>query len=435
MALRMARQRSIHDLTTVFEQIELHEMGYRKYVERMPRQHWLCPGCRRTLFTQEIRGKKIPFFQRSITSTTPPRQSSGAPFPSLNESTAISQSIPLPADPLPSQSSTSTEITRRRSKTKSATLWTYCELAKPRLAVLIALSTMSAYAIAPYPASLPTLLFLSSGTLLCIASANTFNMLYEPEFDAMMSRTRNRPLVRKALTPTQAKTFGIGTGIAGLTILSAGVNPTVALLGAGNIILYSGIYTPLKRKTILNTWVGAVVGGIPPLMGWAACSPEASLLSHPGGLLLAGILYAWQFPHFNALAYTMRHDYASAGYCMMCVVNPGMNTRVALRYSIAMMPLCWGLVACGLVDPWYLVDSTIVNAWVIWKAFQFWKYEGEKGSARGLFFAGLIQLPAVLILAMLHKDGLWDWLWGSEDQMENSQLEDGETSMSVTAKM
>ena len=166
-------------------------------------------------------------------------------------------------------------------------------------------------------------------------------------------------------------------------------------------------------------------------MGWAACSPDGSLFSHPGGLLLAGLLYAWQFPHFNSLAYTMRHDYARAGYKMMSVVNPGMNTRVALRHSIAMLPLCWGLVACGLVDPWYLVDSTIVNVWVVWKAYKFWKEEGEKGSARGLFFAGLIQLPAVLILAMLHKDGLWDWLWGSDDQIEDPLLEPTENSMIV----
>jgi protoheme IX farnesyltransferase len=247
-------------------------------------------------------------------------------------------------------------------------------------------------------------------------------MIAEPEFDGMMARTRNRPLVRKALTPTQAKTFGITTGIAGVTILSAGVNPIVALLGAGNIFLYAAVYTPLKRRTIVNTWVGAVVGGIPPLMGWAACSPDGSLISHPGGLLLGALLYAWQFPHFNALAYTMRHDYARAGYQMMSVTNPALNTRVALRYSIACLPICWGLVACGLCDPWYLLDSTLVNAWVCYKAWQFWREGGDKGTARGLFFACLVQLPAILVLAMLHKEGLWDWLW-EENTEEHSVLE------------
>jgi heme o synthase len=149
-------------------------------------------------------------------------------------------------------------------------------------------------------------------------------------------------------------------------------------------------------------------------MGWAACSPAGSLLSHPGGLILAGILYSWQFPHFNSLAWSMRHDYARAGYKMMPVTHPDLNTRVALRYSIAIIPLCWGLVACGLVDQWYLVDSTIINSWVCYKAWKFWKYTGEGGSARGLFFACLVQLPVILVLAMLHKDGLWDWIWEHE---------------------
>jgi heme o synthase len=253
-----------------------------------------------------------------------------------------------------------------------------------------------------------------------VASANTFNMIAEPDFDAIMARTRNRPLVRGTLSLVQAKTFGLATGAAGVGILAVGVNPTVAALGLGNIVLYAGIYTPLKRLTILNTWVGAVVGGIPPLMGWTACSPSAAILLHPGGLILAFILYAWQFPHFNAFSYMSRKDYAAAGYKMMSVTHPKMNTRVALRYSIAMVPLCWGLVACGLVDPWYLVDSTIVNSWVCYKAWRFWREKGENGSARQLFFAGLMQLPAVLILAMLHKEGLWDWIWDKETIEENA---------------
>ena len=377
----------------------------------------MCVECRRKLFTQVIRGKQVPFFQRSITSTSDRLNATAAP--------ELEKPIHSPSATtlLSIRHTTDNERPSRRTKTTtSPTLWTYMELGKPRLSALIVLSTMSAYALAPYPASLPILLFLSTGTYLCSAGANTFNMVAEPEFDAIMSRTRNRPLVRKALTPVQAQTFGIATSITGIGILAA-INPVVALLGAGNIVLYAGIYTPLKRITILNTWVGAVVGGIPPLIGWAACSPDGSILSHPGGLLLAGLLYAWQFPHFNALAYTMRHDYARAGYKMMPVTNPELNTRVALRYSIACIPLCWGLVACGLVDPWYLVDSTIVNGWVCWRAYKFWKYGGERGSARGLFFACLIQLPVVLILAMLHKDGLWDWLWKEEEIKDGNEIE------------
>lgn len=376
----------------------------------------VCMKCRRKLYTQVIRGKSVPFFQRSFAST--PVQFSGAASPAIAQPppSPIKEAITQPPTIEPLETTASPSARRRQDVVaKSPTIWTFIELGKPRLSVLIVLSTMSAYAIAPYPASLPTLLFLSTGTYLSVTGANTFNMISESDYDGLMSRTRNRPLVRKALTPSQATVFGIATSVAGVSILAA-INPVVALLGAGNIILYAAIYTPLKRQTILNTWVGAIVGGIPPLMGWAACSPDGSILSHPGGLLLAALLYAWQFPHFNALAYTMRHDYARAGYKMMPVSHPELNTRVALRYAIAIVPLCWGLVACGLVDPWYLVDSTIVNGWACWHAWRFWRQGGEGGSARGLFFTSLVQLPAILILAMLHKDGLWDWLWEKDEE-------------------
>lgn len=416
MALRSLRQRPILLATHPFDHTSI------RVRLRNPNSPWhaiqsnTCTACRRKLHAGALRGTSaVPFFQRSFTSsTTDPLVPSSSPPP------LAPQSIDLP---LQSQTLTDRRRLRRAaSESKSPTLKTYFELSKPRLSFLIVLSTMSAYAIAPYPASLPTLLFLSTGTYLCVAGANTFNMLAEPEFDALMSRTRNRPLVRKALTPTQATVFGVATSIAGVGILSA-INPVVAALGAGNIVLYAWVYTPLKRRTILNTWVGSVVGGIPPLMGWAACSPDGDILSHPGGLLLAGLLFSWQFHHFNALSYTTRHDYARAGYKMMSVTNPALNARVALRYSLACIPLCWGLVACGLVDPFYLIDSTAVNVWIAWRAYKFWRDGGEKGSARGLFFAGLIQLPAVLVLAMLHKVGLWDWLWEGEDEGLEGEVE------------
>lgn len=419
MALRLARQRSILLPASIFEVSVCRGCGASR-LERFARHTVWTRDQRR--FTQVIQGKKVPFFQRSITST--PNRLSTATTAVQEVPDSISHSVPPATSSPPTQN---VSVIRRKSIATSPTVWTYLELSKPRLSVLILLTTMSAYALAPYPTSLPTLLFVSTGTFLCIASANTFNMISEPEFDALMSRTRNRPLVRNALTVPQAKTFGIATCVAGITILGAGVNPVVAALGAGNIFLYAAVYTPLKRRTIVNTWVGAVVGAIPPLMGWAACS-DGSLISHPAGLLLAALLYAWQFPHFNALSYTMRHDYARAGYKMMAATNPQLNARVALRYSIACLPICWGLVACGLVDPWYLLDSTLVNGWVCWQAWKFWREGGEKGSARGLFFASLVQLPAILVLAMLHKVGLWDWLW-DDDAEELAAVETEQDEM------
>ncbi|KAI5809109.1 protoheme IX farnesyltransferase mitochondrial precursor [Peziza echinospora] len=317
--------------------------------------------------------------------------------------------------------------------------FTYLSLTKPRLTVLVVLSAACSYALFPLPPLLAsadtpslstlTLLYLTVGTTLASASANTFNMYLEPKFDAQMSRTRNRPLARGLLTQRQALIFAILTGGAGTLALWFGVNPTVSGLGALNIFLYAGVYTPLKRISIANTWIGAVVGGIPPLMGWAAAAggtstivPSATnaagvaanwmdepiaLLSHPGSWILAMILFSWQFPHFCALSTPIAAEYKNAGYQMMSWKNPALNTRVALRYSLLTFPLCFGLTYVGVTDYGFVFTSSIVNAWLVKEAWTFWKSGGAGGSARGLFWASVWHLPVVMVLAMVHKEGLW----------------------------
>ena len=313
-------------------------------------------------------------------------------------------------------------------------LTTYLSLSKPRLSFLIVLTTTTAYSLYPVPAlllpsttaapslSTLTLLFLTSGTALSCASANALNMLFEPSFDAKMSRTRNRPLVRKLISPTGALIFAVATGVSGLGALYYGVNPTVAFLSGLNIFLYAGVYTPMKRYSVLNTWVGALVGGIPPLMGWAAAAGQSASASGSwsellfgegsvGGWLLAGLLFAWQFPHFNALSWTIREEYRNAGHRMLAWVNPRMNGRVALRYSVLCFPICVGLWYVGVTDAGFLVTSSVVNAWLVREAWRFWRREGQGGTARRLFWASVWHLPVVMVLAMVHKQGLWDRLW------------------------
>merc|ERR1719266_2468702 len=114
------------------------------------------------------------------------------------------------------------------------------------------------------------------------------------------------------------------------------VNPLTATLSLANLVLYTCIYTPMKRVSILNTWVGSVVGAVPPLIGWSAATGGLE----PGAFVLAGILFSWQFPHFNSLSWDLRPDYSRAGYRMMSVTHPDLCKRVALRYSIACMGLC-----------------------------------------------------------------------------------------------
>ena len=296
----------------------------------------------------------------------------------------------------------------------SPSLQAYLELSKPQLSILVVLTAMSSYALAPFPASatLPSLVTLTAGTTLCSASANAINQWVEPTYDAQMARTRNRPLPRGALLPHQALTFASVTGIVGVSTLYLGLNPATAFLGLANIVLYAGFYTYLKRISIANTWVGSIVGAIPPLMGWAACAPDAmAIITHPAGLCLAGILFAWQFPHFNSLSWNMRAEYARAGYRMTSVTHPDMNARVALRWSLACFPLSWGLVACGTVVPAFAITSVIVNLGMTFRAYQFWRHKTDQ-TARRLFFASIMHLPALLCLAMLSKTTLWESILG-----------------------
>lgn len=320
-------------------------------------------------------------------------------------------------------------------RTSLRRLLTSClSLSKPRLSFLMVLTTAAAYSLYPIPdlllpsttisssLSAMTLVLLTTGTALCSASANALNMVLEPEHDAKMSRTRNRPIVRGLIGKKGAVVFASAAGLVGTGCLWLGVNPTVAFLGALNIGLYAGIYTPLKRISSFNTWVGALVGGIPPLMGWAAAAGQNAtidggwselLFSHSsiGGWLLAGLLYAWQFPHFNGLSWTIREEYKHAGHRMLAWTNPRMNGRVALRYAVLLFPICAGLWWFEITDQRFLITSSIVNAWIVREAWRFWKREGQRGSARGLFWASIWHLPVIMVLAMVHKKGLWEGIW------------------------
>ncbi|KAI1432572.1 UbiA prenyltransferase family-domain-containing protein [Xylaria sp. CBS 124048] len=373
--------------------------------------------------------------------------SASSPTSSQDGEAAAEHVLPVNASSILTAASTKQTGSLRRQLTL------YLSLSKPRLTVLVVLTAMAPYALYPIPDFLSpsigldtpslsplTLAFLTVGTALCSASANTLNMLYEPAWDAMMSRTRNRPIVRGLISQRKALAFAALAAIVGVSGLYFGVNPTVAFLGAANIAIYAGIYTPLKRVSWLNTWAGAVVGGIPPLMGWAAAAGQYAtgdgsfqeLLfgsDAVGGWLLAALLFAWQFPHFMALSWTIREEYKAAGHQMLCWINPARNARVALRYSIVFFPICIGLCAAGITEWSFAVTSFPVNAWLVREAVRFWQYEGAKGSARGLFWASVWHLPAVMMLALAQKKDMWRRVWRSvvgEAAPDDDDYEDDE---------
>ncbi|EJF55849.1 protoheme IX farnesyltransferase [Dichomitus squalens LYAD-421 SS1] len=309
----------------------------------------------------------------------------------------------------------------------------YVQLAKSNLTVLVVLTAMAGVALSPLPTTVPVLLSTALGTALCSASANAFNQIQEIPYDAQMARTRNRPLVRRAISPLHATAFAVTTGVAGPALLCTMVNPTTALLGAANIALYAGAYTYLKRKSIVNTWVGAVVGGIPPLMGWTACGgsllPSSlqnvelvlpSFLSSVTTDVLAAaenplaplalflLLYSWQFPHFNGLSHLVRESYAQAGYRMLCVLDPHKNATVALRHALLLVPATSILFPLAGLTTWgFALTSIVPHAICVDAAYKFWKFGGEK-QARKVFQHSLWYLPVLLGLMMFHKRGM-DW--------------------------
>ncbi|KAI2627931.1 mitochondria protoheme IX farnesyltransferase [Hypomontagnella submonticulosa] len=373
--------------------------------------------------------------------------SSNIPNPSAPASTdATTAESPLPQD---ASSALTTKSTKYPANSFRRQLSLLLSLSKPRLTVVVVLTAMASYALYPVPAFLSpsigldtpslsplTLTFLTTGTALCSASANALNMLYELAWDAKMSRTRNRPLVRGLISERKALAFAVLAAFVGVGGLYFGVNPTVAFLGAANIALYAGVYTPMKRLSWLNTWVGAIVGGIPPLMGWAAAAGESAtgdgsfreLLLTPdaiGGWLLAALLFAWQFPHFMALSWPIRDEYRAAGHKMLCWINPARNARVALRYSLLFFPLSVALCAVGVTEWSFAVTSLPVNYWLAREAVRFWRHEGFQGSARGLFWASVWLVPVIMVLALVQKKGMWGRVWRSVvGEPDDDDLED-----------
>lgn len=272
-------------------------------------------------------------------------------------------------------------------------------LSKIRLTSLVVVTTMAGYVIAPGPFDISTFAACSLGTGLVSATANAINQFFEVPFDAQMSRTKNRVLVRGNITPGHAIMFAIMSGASGLFLLYSQVNGLTAALGATNLILYTLIYTPMKRISILNTWVGSIVGAIPPLMGWAACVGD--ILS-PGAWIMSSLLYAWQFPHFNALSWNLRPDYSRAGYRMMAVTDPKLCRRTALRYTAALMGICYLAPVFGVTTWWFALTSTPLNAYFLYLAWKFHNHSDSK-SSRKLFHVSLIHLPVLMVLILVNK--------------------------------
>ncbi|NXM72401.1 COX10 protein, partial [Serilophus lunatus] len=271
-------------------------------------------------------------------------------------------------------------------------------LSKIKLTALVVSTASAGFAMAPVPFDLPCFLLASLGTGLASCAANSINQFFEVPFDSNMNRTKNRPLVRGQLSPLLAVCFAASCGIPGIALLTLAVNPLTGALGAFNIFLYTCCYTPLKRMSIANTWVGAVVGAIPPVMGWTAATGTLDA----GALLLGGILYSWQFPHFNALSWGLREDYSRGGYCMMSVTHPGLCRRVALRHCLALIGLSAVAPVLDITTWTFPIISLPINLYISYLGFRFYK-DADRSSSRKLFFCSLWHLPMLLLVMFTCK--------------------------------
>ncbi|XP_073538528.1 protoheme IX farnesyltransferase, mitochondrial [Phyllobates terribilis] len=271
-------------------------------------------------------------------------------------------------------------------------------LSKIRLSALVVITASAGYAMAPVPFDPSCFLLASVGTGLASCAANSINQFFEVPFDSNMNRTKSRPLVRGQISPLIAVSFAAACAIPGITLLTVAVNPLTGALGAFNIFLYTCCYTPMKRLSIANTWVGSVVGAIPPIMGWTAATGSLDA----GALLMGAILYSWQFPHFNALSWNLREDYSRGGYRMMSVTHPDMCRRVALHHCLGLIGLSTAAPVLDVTTWNFPIISLPINLYISYLGYKFYR-DADRNSARKLFFCSLWHLPTLLLLMLTCK--------------------------------
>lgn len=274
-------------------------------------------------------------------------------------------------------------------------------LTKARLSLLVIITTFVGFCTASGP-RLDWLLLVHAvlGTTLAAASAAVLNQFIEANVDRLMERTRYRPLPAGRMKPGTALALGIVMGVVGVGWLWLAVNAMSAYLAAATILIYIAFYTPLKRRTSLCTIVGAVSGAIPPVIGWTAVHPSFDA----GAWILFGILFTWQMPHFLAIAWMYRDEYAQAGFVMLKRddVSGCATAMQSLLYTVGLVAITIVPFAIGLNNGIYLAGALVLDAAMLYCAVQFLLLR-TRPSARQLFFASILFLPVLLGLMVFTK--------------------------------
>ncbi len=278
----------------------------------------------------------------------------------------------------------------------------YFELAKARLGTLVVGTTAVGYALGSLgPFDFTRFAWTLLGTALTAFGANILNQWMEADRDALMERTRIRPLPSKRVRSDVAFLLGLLSVLWGLLFLASFTNLPTAGLALLTEVLYLAVYTPMKTRSPACTLVGAICGAIPPLMGWTAVTGGF----HLGGWVLGAILFVWQIPHFLALAWLYREDYERGGYRMLPVVDRTgrMTSLMAVLYSLALVPLGIAATLVGLAGWVAALGSVILGAGLVITGLRL-RRERSAMSARRLFLASLVYLP--LLLGLLVADSM-----------------------------
>ncbi|MBI5367904.1 MAG: protoheme IX farnesyltransferase [Planctomycetes bacterium] len=277
----------------------------------------------------------------------------------------------------------------------------YLTLTKPGISVYVLATTcVSYYCASPEGLAGAPLAHALLGTALGAGGANALNMYLERDADARMQRTRRRPLPAGRLAPAAALAFGLALCVGGDLYLAATVNTLTALLCLASQASYLLAYTPLKRRTTLNTVIGAVPGAIPALMGWSAATGDLPR----GAWCLFAILVLWQLPHFLAIAWRYRADYARGGFAMLPIVDPdgAMTGRQVLLQSQALLLASLAPALIGLAGPSYFAGALALGVGFLGFGLAFALLRSE-ARARRLFLASIVYLPALLALLAVDK--------------------------------
>jgi protoheme IX farnesyltransferase len=276
----------------------------------------------------------------------------------------------------------------------------FFELTKPRITLLVLITMVVGFYLGnagtlPWPLLVHALV----GTGLVAAGASVGNMWLERHLDARMERTSTRPLPARRVRPGEASLFAVGLSLAGLLLLVWQVNLLAAGLAAVTLLSYLLVYTPLKTRTWLCTPIGAVPGAVPPMIGWAAATGGLGA----GAWLLFGVLFLWQLPHFYAIAWLYRDDYARAGFPMLPVIDATGNRtgRQVGAYLVALLLFSLLPFALRLAGPVYGAGALVLGTAFLAFGIRFVRLR-DRASARGLFVFSVCYLP--LLLGLLVSD-------------------------------